>query len=137
MVTDTFVASAGPESPANGPTRCSGPGALTTWLRAGSASETVPVGVPDRCSLKEATAAVPNGATNSVVGRPFPPGVRKARLTCEVRPPAAAARRTSPSSASEDVLNLSPTRADAVDSCTEVMKEYARSAPEVDEPSFR
>src|SRR5271165_4444972 len=124
MVTYTFVGSAAdePGSPANGPTRRSGPGVLSTWLTAGSASETVPEGVPDRYSRKKVTAAAPNVSTNSVVGRPFSPGVRKARLTCETRPPAAAARSTSPSSTSEDVPNRSLTPAGEVDRCTEVMK---------------
>jgi hypothetical protein len=81
------------------------------WLAAGSTREALPVGVPDRCSAKDVTWPVVKVSTSSVLGRPSRPGVRTARLTCVTRPPAAPARRTSPSSPGEDVLKLSPTRA--------------------------
>ena len=72
---------------ANGPACCSAAGALTTLPAAVSASETVPVGVPDSCSLNEVTEAVLKVLTDSVVSWPPRLSARKARLTCASCPP--------------------------------------------------
>ena len=60
--------------------------------------------------------AVAKVSTSSVAIRRSGPGVRKARLTWEIRLPSAAAVRFSPSSTTEDVPKLSV----RLDRCAEV-----------------
>src|SRR5215469_4158807 len=81
-------------------------GELITWLTAGRTRVTRPAGMPARCSVKDATEPTAKVSTSSVFDWPFPPGVRSARLTDEIRPPVTAARRTASRSAIEEVSKL-------------------------------